>query len=167
MVADLQTLPKFFQVPLQFPSNFVSIAMSRQVIPPQRFLVSVQQTVANQDAEQRALIQLSRAMYAAMFKSSGELIPLDTPDRLRELAAIAGLQPDTTEKALQQMNSDSVKDELRRNVDEAVKAGVFGTPSFLVERPEDAQPQLVFGSDRIEVLAYLLGEKYQGPVPSV
>lgn len=160
----MKVLPKFFQVPLKFPSNFTPIAMSRDVIPPQRFLMAVQQQLADRDPDQVGVTKLSRAMFATIFESEKDLVPLNKPERLRAIALAAGLDSSIVDEALQQMNSDPVKEGLRRNIMDATQAGVFGTPSFVVQQDQDSY--LVFGSDRIEILAYLLGEKYSGPVPS-
>lgn len=45
-----------------------------------------------------------------------------------------------------------VKDELRRETEAAAAAGVFGAPTFLVERP-GAPPALFWGADRLELAA--------------
>lgn len=157
--ADMRLLPEFYQVPLQFPSNFVQIAFSKQVIPPQRFLVAVEQ-LAGGDAMHR----LTRALYQEMFATSEELAPLDTPERLTQVARKAGLEQKLVDEALQAMDGDAVKATLRANCDELLGQGGFGTPSCLVE-PAGGEKVMVFGSDRLELIAHLLGEPYAGVNP--
>lgn len=162
----MKIMPEFYQVPLKFPANFIDIAMSRHVIPPQRFIVSVQQQLTSNEADQKLITELIRQMYKEIFKSDQQLTPLSDPDRLRHLAEAAGLDKSTIDTALQNMNSDQVKNELRTNVKEACENGTYGTPSIVAHCPDYEQPQLIFGSDRFEILAYLLKEKYYGPTPS-
>ncbi|XP_015674290.1 glutathione S-transferase kappa 1-like [Protobothrops mucrosquamatus] len=40
----------------------------------------------------------------------------------------------------------------------------FGVPCFVIQT--DGKPQLFFGSDRVELLGNVLGEKWLGPVPT-
>lgn len=59
----------------------------------------------------------------------------------------------------QPVDSEAVKQQLRRNTDEALAAGVFGVPSFVVDQ------QLFWGFDALPMLrAYLEGDPwFEGP----
>jgi len=68
------------------------------------------------------------------------------PEVIRELCDACGLDG----AALIAGASDpAIKDALRRSTDEAVQAGVFGAPTFVVHT--DAGPKLFWGADRLEL----------------
>jgi 2-hydroxychromene-2-carboxylate isomerase len=50
--------------------------------------------------------------------------------------------------------NDAAKHELTNNTDEAIAAGAFGVPSFVVSSPE---PRLYFGQDRVHFVATAAG----------
>lgn len=158
-MSDLRTLPDLHRVPLRFPSNFGEIVFSKKVIPPQRFLTAVDRLTSGQ-ATQR----LARALFREMFHTADELVPLDRPERLTELALRAGVDRAVIDEALLQKDAEQTRATIRANVEELVGLGGFGVPTFQVERP-DREKVIVFGSDRIELLAHLLGEKYDGVNP--
>ena len=63
------------------------------------------------------------------------------PATLRAVLAAAGHDPDAIAAHMQ---DDAVKDDLRRRTDEAIALGIFGAPTFIVNRT-----QLYWGQDRI------------------
>ncbi len=66
---------------------------------------------------------------------------------LTEIATAAGLSAD----AIDRIGSDTIKDELRMNTDEAVERGAFGAPTFFVG------DEMFFGNDRFEFIEEALG----------
>lgn len=67
---------------------------------------------------------------------------LSDADCLAEIAASAGL----SETSLAMIGSDSIKDELRVNTDEAIARGAFGAPTFFIG------DEMFFGNDRFEFI---------------
>jgi 2-hydroxychromene-2-carboxylate isomerase len=76
-----------------------------------------------------------KALFDAMWVEQKDLSDIGC---LEEIATAAGLSPD----AQQDIGSDAIKDELRKNTDEAVSRGAFGAPTFFVD------DQMFFGNDR-------------------
>lgn len=69
---------------------------------------------------------------------------------LREIAFKMGLD---TDEMIQRAQSSKIKEELKKNTDEAINKRVFGVPTFMVD------DELFWGSDRIEFLEnYLEGQ---------
>ncbi|XP_026549279.1 glutathione S-transferase kappa 1, partial [Notechis scutatus] len=86
------------------------------------------------------------------------------PESILAAAKKAGLSSDKSQELLKMSTSPEIKNRLRETTDEVLKFGAFGLPSFVIQI--DGQPQLFFGSDRIELLGNVLGEKWLGPVPT-
>jgi glutathione S-transferase kappa 1 len=74
----------------------------------------------------------------------------------------------STEKAkewLDTANLDQlIKDKLKQNTDDAIKAGAFGAPTIIVTH--NGKDEMFFGSDRFEHIAHLLGKEWCGYNPS-
>uniref|UniRef100_A0A1I7XIE8 DSBA domain-containing protein n=1 Tax=Heterorhabditis bacteriophora TaxID=37862 RepID=A0A1I7XIE8_HETBA len=61
------------------------------------------------------------------------------------------------------VDSDEVKIKLRKNTDEALANGCFGAPWIHVHMG-DGRMEPFFGSDRLPLIANLIGEEYKGPL---
>jgi hypothetical protein len=72
-----------------------------------------------------------------------EGVNIADPAQLGKIAAAVGVTA-----------TDAAKDELAKNTDEAVAAGAFGVPSFVVSSPE---PRLYYGQDRVNFVATAAG----------
>eukprot|EP00617_Octactis_speculum_P015089 CAMPEP_0185758446 /NCGR_PEP_ID=MMETSP1174-20130828/17105_1 /TAXON_ID=35687 /ORGANISM="Dictyocha speculum, Strain CCMP1381" /LENGTH=71 /DNA_ID=CAMNT_0028438307 /DNA_START=41 /DNA_END=256 /DNA_ORIENTATION=- len=64
------------------------------------------------------------------------------------------------------MKSSDVKGLLKANTEEAVHAGVYGSPTLEVHADHLNRPIIIFGSDRFEQLGFLLGKRWEGPDPT-
>ena len=66
---------------------------------------------------------------------------------------------------------EPAKGKLKENTEEAVRMGVFGSPSFVVfgatEKYGGPDPFLIFGSDRFDLLTTALDIAWEGPNPSM
>jgi glutathione S-transferase kappa 1 len=82
-----------------------------------------------------------------------------TPTRLARICEGAGLSTEEADLILQKVNADTVKSILRKNVEDAVALGAYGSP-FIV-----AGDQVYFGSDRLEVMAFTHDLAWVGPDP--
>ncbi|KAJ3117633.1 Glutathione S-transferase kappa 1 [Phlyctochytrium bullatum] len=144
--AELTLLSKLHGVPLQFPSNF-----PQQSLKAQRVLVAIQQK------EPSLLEEASRQLWRLYWK--------DGQDLESDAALIQYLTPVLNARAETFVNehtkSADVKQALLQSTREALEAGAFGAPWWVVER-EDGTKECFFGSDRMEVLAFFLGKNYPG-----
>ncbi len=123
MFEDLELLAKHYRLPLSqpkvFPVNSVAVARAALAAP------------ADRQAE------VSKALMRAYW---GEGRDVGQADELRRVIAAVGLD---AEAVLARTQDPAVKDELRRNTEEAVARGVFGAPSFFVNG------RLFWGCDRL------------------
>jgi hypothetical protein len=81
---------------------------------------------------------------------------LSEPDAIAEAAERAGLDP---QAALEATTEQRVKDQLRRNTEEALTAGAFGVPTVVV----GARP--FWGDDRLDEAAARMREVAAGATP--
>ncbi|XP_038597232.1 glutathione S-transferase kappa 1 isoform X1 [Tachyglossus aculeatus] len=78
-------------------------------------------------------------------------------------ATQVGLTPQQGQELLRKIGSPEVKEQLKQTTDAACSYGAFGLP--LVVAHVGGETHALFGSDRLELLSHLLGEKWLGPVP--
>ncbi len=111
---------------------------------PRRTLDAMRLVVA---APEAVRVALSAALYSAYWEQG-----LDIADRgvLAAIARAHGLDVAAIDDA-------AVKDELRARTDEAARLGVFGVPTCVVG------DRLVWGQDRLDVLAHALGGTPRDP----
>ena len=124
---DFERTARLHGMPFKSPGNFPisSVAPSRAFY-----------AVTERDA---ALAKnLARALYEAYFAEDRDI---SAPEVTLEVAARLGLDRNELADAMQ---SAPVKDRLRREVDEAIGRGVFGSPYIIV----DGEP--FWGSDRLD-----------------
>ncbi|XP_027705420.1 glutathione S-transferase kappa 1-like, partial [Vombatus ursinus] len=76
----------------------------------------------------------------------------------------AGLSEELAKYLLEKCSTEEVKKKLRETTNTACKYGAFGLPITVVHMANKSH--MLFGSDRMELLAHLLREQWQGPVPS-
>jgi len=81
--------------------------------------------------------QFAHAIYRALFVDD---LDISSPDTVLEIAAKLGVDRDALTAALQ---SPEMKNRLREEVDQALKAGVFGSPHVIVDG------EAFFGADRL------------------
>jgi 2-hydroxychromene-2-carboxylate isomerase len=126
MFEDLELLARHYGLPLTqpkvFPVNRVAVARAALAAP----------------AERQA--ELSKALMRAYW---GEGRDVGNAEELRRVIAGIGLDADAV---LARTQEAAVKDELRRNTEEAIARGVFGAPSFFI------RGRLFWGCDRLALL---------------
>lgn len=104
---------------------------------PQNSLLSAR--VATYGSTQHWGETFSKLVFRAQF---GEGRNIDDKDLIRELVAEAGGEP---ESALREANLEVTKSALRHATAEAMRLGLFGSPSFVT--PDN---ELFWGNDRLE-----------------
>lgn len=104
---------------------------------PQNSVKALRMTLAAPDDKRTALFH---ALYQTIWADDGDL---SNDDDLRTVAKRVGLDPD---EALAWTSRDDMKAALRDATDAAVRAGVFGVPTF------DVGGELYWGQDRMELV---------------
>ncbi|XP_054242576.1 glutathione S-transferase kappa 1 isoform X2 [Indicator indicator] len=121
-----------------------------------RFITAVGMT------QPQYLEPLSREFWISFWSQHEDISQIET---MQAIARQAGLSPELAQKALEMISSPAVKNQLKETTEEAIKYGAFGMPAVVTH--VNGEPQLFFGSDRLELLGSIIGEKWMGPVPSV
>ncbi|XP_073404409.1 glutathione S-transferase kappa 1-like [Dendrobates tinctorius] len=154
MTKDVDRLTEFYQVPLQHPSDFFEVVIKKGSLPAMRFLTAVQMS------NPEFLEEVSRQLWLRIWSEDKDIT---TPESIVQAAKKAGMPEDLAKRLLTTITSPEIKNKLKETTDKALEYGVFGMPSIVAHIK--GKPELFFGSDRFELLAHLLGEKWLGPVP--
>ncbi|XP_006861252.1 PREDICTED: glutathione S-transferase kappa 1 isoform X3 [Chrysochloris asiatica] len=142
MTQDLRSLGQHFQVPIQFPKDFFSVILEKGSLSAMRFLTAVHLECPEM------LEKVSRELWMRVWSRAAEK---------------AGMPAEQAQRFLEKISSPKVKNQLKETTETACKYGAFGLPVTVAH--VDGQSHMLFGSDRMELLAHLLGEKWMGPVP--
>lgn len=86
-----------------------------------------------------------------------------TSQDLKLCAARAGLSDEQTNICLSGMKDTSVKQTLKKTTEEAVERGAFGAPTMFFNK--GGREEMVWGSDRFEMIGSLYGLEWKGPKP--
>ncbi|XP_077201966.1 glutathione S-transferase kappa 1 [Paroedura picta] len=154
MSNDLPRMAKFYQVPLHSPKDFFETVIKKGSLPAMRFVSAVDM------AQPQFLESVSRELWMRIWSRDEDIVQ---PESILTAAEQAGMPSEQAKMLLEMSTSPEVKNRLKTTTDEALKYGAFGLPSFVAHVND--RPQLLFGSDRLELLANVLGEKWLGPVP--
>uniref|UniRef100_A0A8C3W5E1 Glutathione S-transferase kappa n=1 Tax=Catagonus wagneri TaxID=51154 RepID=A0A8C3W5E1_9CETA len=144
MKDDIKLLRQFLQVPIHFPKEFASVVLEKGSLTAMRFLTSVKLE------HPEMLEKVSRELWLRIWSRAAEKAGMST-------AQARGL--------LERVSTPQVKNQLRETTEAACKHGAFGLPITVAHL--DDTTHMLFGSDRMELLAHVLGEKWMGPVPPV
>ncbi len=124
---DMKAWIAHYGIPFNFPSNF----------PPNTLLAMRGAVVADTFGR---IVPYARAANRAFFVNDEDL---SDPETVMKIAERAGLDRGDFEKRLA---ATEVKEALRRNTDEAVERGAFGSPTFFWNG------HMFFGNDRLALL---------------
>ncbi|XP_003791596.1 glutathione S-transferase kappa 1 [Otolemur garnettii] len=151
---DVMLLSQYHQVPLQFPKDFLSVILEKGSLSAMRFLTAV-------NLEHPEILEkVSRELWMRIWSRDEDITE---PQSILAAAEKAGLSAEQARGLLEKISTPKVKNQLKETTEAACKYGAFGLPITVAH--VDGQTHMLFGSDRMEVLAYLLGEKWMGPVP--
>uniref|UniRef100_A0A8C5U9J7 Glutathione S-transferase kappa n=1 Tax=Malurus cyaneus samueli TaxID=2593467 RepID=A0A8C5U9J7_9PASS len=155
MLKDVKRMAKYYQVPLHMSGTDFQRIMATSTLPAMRFITAIDMT------NPQYLEPLSREFWMRFYSQHEDI---SQPENILAVARQAGLSAELSQKALEMTASPTVKDRLKETTAEALKYGAFGMPSVVAHY--NGEPHLFFGSDRIELLGNVIGEKWLGPVPS-
>jgi len=154
MLKDLNRINQYYKVPIVVPKNFIEVAMEKTTLKAQRFVTAIDILTNGQSTE-----EISRQLWKRVFATHQDVT---LPDSFREAAKNGDISEEIVEKAIVLMEQNEVKEQLQKNTDEALSHGAFGAPTIVLHLPSG--PEMVFGSDRMEIIGSMLGEKYVGPL---
>ncbi|XP_029437135.1 glutathione S-transferase kappa 1 [Rhinatrema bivittatum] len=156
MEQDLRRLASYYQVPLKQPRDFFEAVIKKGSLPAMRFVTAV-------DMQHPEFVEpVSRELWKRIWSADEDITQ---PESILSAAEKAGLPTEEAQKLLEMASSPEVKNRLKGSTEEALKYGAFGMPTIVAH--VKGEPHLYFGSDRFELLANLLGEKWLGPLPVV
>ncbi|XP_007550151.1 glutathione S-transferase kappa 1 [Poecilia latipinna] len=157
MTKDLHRLANYFSVPLHPPADPFEVMFQKGTLSAMRFVTAVQHMETDGDKQ---VEQVSRELWRRIWSEDKDVTK---PESFSEAAKKAGLSDDEIEKALELSTSQEIKDKLKRSTEEALNYGAFGFPMLICH--VDGKPEMFFGSDRFELMANCIGEKWLGPNP--
>ncbi|XP_015226198.1 PREDICTED: glutathione S-transferase kappa 1 isoform X3 [Cyprinodon variegatus] len=123
-----------------------------------RFVTAVQQIEKGGDKQ---VERVSRELWRRIWSEDKDITQ---PQSFSEAAKKAGLTDSKIEEALKLCTSQEIKDKLKHTTEEALNYGAFGFPMVICHI--DGKPEMFFGSDRFELMANCMGEKWLGPTPN-
>ncbi|OCT71532.1 glutathione S-transferase kappa 1 L homeolog isoform X1 [Xenopus laevis] len=154
MGKDIARLAEFFQVPLQQPRDFFQTVIKKGSLQAMRFVTAVEMH------HPEFVEPVSRELWMRIWSEDKDITE---PESILEAAKKAGMSADLAKKLIESSALPEVKNKLKQNTEEALKYGAFGMPIIVAH--VDGKPHMYFGSDRFELIAHQLGEKWMGPVP--
>ncbi|XP_004474176.1 glutathione S-transferase kappa 1 [Dasypus novemcinctus] len=151
---DVKLLSQHIKIPLSFPKDFFSVILEKGSLSAMRFLTAV-------NLEHPEMLEkVSRELWMRVWSRDEDITE---PQSILAAAGKAGMSAEQAQGLLEKISTPKVKNELRETTEKACKYGAFGLPVTVAHM--DGQTHMLFGSDRMELLAYLLEEKWMGPVP--
>ncbi|XP_062277865.1 glutathione S-transferase kappa 1-like [Scomber scombrus] len=157
MMNDLHRLREYFDVPLQTPSDPFEVMFKKGSLSAMRFVAAVQERETGGD---KMVEQVSRELWRRIWSEDKDITE---PASLSEAAKKAGLSDNEIKELLQLYSSKEIKDKLKSSTQEAIDHGSFGFPMMVCH--VDGKAEMFFGSDRFELMAHCIGEKWLGPQP--
>lgn len=124
---------------LQDWARLAGIRIGKPAVFPVRAVSMMRSAVAA--AEKDALVPYARAAFETYW---GKLKDVSQPGVLAEVAAKAGLDPDWI---AMRSEEPQIKEQLRKNTDEVIARGGFGSPTMFVNGTD-----MYFGNDRLPLV---------------
>ncbi|NXR11529.1 GSTK1 transferase, partial [Semnornis frantzii] len=147
MMKDIKRMAKYYQVPLQISKDDFQRIISISNLKAMRFITAAGMT------QPQYLEPLSREFWISFWSQHEDI---SQTEKILAIARQAGLSSEFAQKLLEMTSSPAVKDRLKETTEEAIKYGAFGMPAVVVH--VNGEPQLFFGSDRVELLGSIIGE---------
>ncbi|XP_070691165.1 glutathione S-transferase kappa 1 [Pempheris klunzingeri] len=157
MAKDLDRLAEYFAVPLHTPSDPFEAMFRKGSLSAMRFVAAVQEMEKVGDKQ---VEQVSRELWKRIWSEDKDITE---PASLSEAAMKAGLSDSEIKEVLKLSTSKEVKDKLKSTTQAALDHGAFGFPLMVCH--VNGNPAMFFGSDRFELMAHCIGEKWLGPQP--
>lgn len=157
MGKDLNRLSEYFNVPMRSPSDPFEAMFQKGSLNAMRFVTAVQEKGKGGDEQ---VERVSRELWRRIWYEDKDITE---PASLSEAGIKAGLSDSEIKELLELSNSKEIKNKLKISTQNALDYGAFGFP--LVVCHLNGKPEMFFGSDRFELMAHCIGEKWLGPLP--
>nr|XP_057909533.1 glutathione S-transferase kappa 1-like [Doryrhamphus excisus] len=158
MNEDLKRLAKYFNVPVQAPADPFEAMFDKGSLTAMRFVQAVQEKETGGDQQ---VEKVSRELWKRIWSEDKDITQ---PESLAEAAQKAGLSSSHIEELLKLCTTKEIKDKLKSSTEAAMDYRAFGFPMVVCHI--NGKAEMFFGSDRFELMAHCLGEKWLGPQPS-
>ncbi|KAM9310800.1 glutathione S-transferase kappa 1-like [Pholidichthys leucotaenia] len=158
MTHDLRRLAEYFDVPLQNPSDPFEVMFQKGSLSAMRFVAAVQEKEKGGDKQ---VENVSRELWRRIWSEDKDITK---PASLSEAAKKAGLSENEIKEVLEMSTTTEIKDKLKNATQAALDYGAFGFPIIVCH--VNGKPEMFFGSDRFELMAHCIGEKWLGPNPN-
>ncbi|XP_074123785.1 glutathione S-transferase kappa 1-like isoform X4 [Sminthopsis crassicaudata] len=136
------------------PTFLAGIMKDSGSLDAMRFLSSVEME------NPEMLEKVSRELWMRVWSQDEDITE---PRSILIAAEKTGLSEEQAGFLLKKCSTEEVKQKLRDTTNEACGHGAFGLPTIVFN--VNKKSHMLFGSDKLELLAYLLGEQWLGPVP--
>lgn len=158
MGKDLTRLSEYFGVPLRMPTDPFEAMFQKGSLSAMRFVTAVQEREKGGDKQ---VEQVSRELWRRIWNEDKDITE---PASLSEAAMKAGLSDSDIKEVLKLYTSKEIKDKLKNATQDALNHAAFGFPMMVCH--VNGKPEMFFGSDRFELMAHCIGEKWLGPQPN-
>ncbi|XP_057641704.1 glutathione S-transferase kappa 1-like isoform X2 [Chionomys nivalis] len=139
MNKEMPLLGQHFQVPINLPKDFFGVIVKKGSLNAMRFLTAVSME------QPEVLEKVSRELWMRIWSRDEDITESQS---ILAAAEKAGMSTEQGQLFLEKIST--------------IQA--FGLPTTVAHI--DGKTYMLFGSDRMELLAYLLGEKWMGPAPT-
>ncbi|XP_026226428.1 glutathione S-transferase kappa 1-like [Anabas testudineus] len=157
ITTELMRSRDYFGVPLHPPSDAFKVMFQKGSLSAMRFVVAVQE---RENGGDKQVEQVSRELWRRIWSEDKDITQ---PASLSEAAVKAGLSDSDIKELLELSDTDEIKDKLKNTTQAALDYGAFGLPMMVCH--VNGKQDMFFGSDRFEVMAHCIGEKWLGPQP--
>nr|QCC20787.1 glutathione S-transferase kappa 1 [Clarias magur] len=157
MTKDLEHLASFVNIPLHSPADPFDVMFAKGSLAAMRFITAVAEKDKGSD---HMVEKVSRELWNRIWSRDQDICE---PESFSEAGLKAGLSSSDIEELLKLAKSQAVKDKLKQVTQEAIDHKAFGFP--LIVCHVDGKSLVFFGSDRFELMAHCIGEKWLGPQP--
>ncbi|CAG2204708.1 GSTK1 [Mytilus edulis] len=153
ILQDLARLGKYHQVPFKIPADLKDVMYVKGSRPAMLFITAVDMENPEYTEE------LSRQLWLRVWgKDEG----ITTDDDISQAASKAGISKEMVVKCLNKAKEPDVSARFKVYTDEALSLGAFGTPTIVIHN--SGKKEMIFGSDRLDLVANFIGETYEGPL---
>jgi 2-hydroxychromene-2-carboxylate isomerase len=168
VVRDMKRLFTQYNIPFNMYSGKDHVTIMQNSIQSTRFLTAVSILHSEQ------LFDISLAL-SSRWWSQG--LNFNDEIAFRAVSTAAGLSEQQITALLHEMNSDRVKQSIDTNNNTMIQLGGFGVPTILVHTANKTKTsqihpvsnqhvELLFGSDRLQQVAYMINQKWIDYMPT-
>ncbi|XP_063055335.1 glutathione S-transferase kappa 1-like [Engraulis encrasicolus] len=159
LVTDFLRMGSYAGVPIRVPDQPIHHLLERGSLPAMRFVTAVAESDA-QSGSDAQVERVSRELWTRIWSNGQDINQMTS---LAEVGQRAGLSAQKVRELLEQSHSTAIKDKLKSSTEKALDYGGFGLPLTICHVA--GEPKAFFGSDRFELMAHCLGERWAGPQP--